>query len=183
MAGTAPVSFIASLFAESSLTRLCGLFPTEDFEFVAVGVFKEKRVVSGAVICTNFRAFQISSADLAHELGDLVDFFTRVRPKSDSRAVGLMMSIFRETKKVRRLVAAGRIKRSPFRIGTIGRESEYGPKLLVKLPRAAEVFDGQINVIQSSCFHLKKIPSPGDFVIRPGIATGRSAERIEVRES
>src|SRR6266404_6481170 len=154
MAGTAPVSFIASLFVESSSIRNDGLFPAADFEFVAVGVFKEKRVVSWAVICTNFRAFQIPSADLAHELGDLVDFFTRVRPKSDSRAVGLMMSIFRETKKFRRLVAAGRIKRSPFRIGTIGREPECGQKLLVKLPRDFEVLNAQINVIQSSCFHL-----------------------------
>src|ERR1700737_4021102 len=154
MAGTAPVSFIASLFVESSSIRNDGLFAAADFEFVALGVLKKKRVVSRAVVCTNFRTFQLSSADLAHELGDLVDFFTRVRPKSDSRAVGLMMSIFRETKKVRRLVAAGRIKRSPFRIGTIGRESDCGQKLFVKLPRDLQVSNAQINVIQSSCFHF-----------------------------
>src|SRR5437867_7444006 len=28
-----------------------------------------------------------------------------------------------------------------------------------------------------------ELPSPGDFVVRPGLATGRSVERIEVRVS
>jgi len=46
---------------------MIGFFAAADFQFVAVGILKEKAIVSGAVIGADFRAFQILAADLAHE--------------------------------------------------------------------------------------------------------------------
>src|SRR4029077_7492612 len=57
------------------------IFAAADFQFVAVGIFKEKAIVSGAVIDADFRAFQILAADLAHEFCNSIYSFAGVRPK------------------------------------------------------------------------------------------------------
>src|SRR6266404_1487192 len=57
------------------------IFAAADFQFVAVGVFKEKAIVSGAVIDADFRAFQILAAALAHEFCNSIYSFAGVRPE------------------------------------------------------------------------------------------------------
>jgi hypothetical protein len=78
-----------------------------------MGIFEKAGVIAAAVGATDLWAFQIPPADLAHEPGELINFFTGLSPKSDSRAVGLMMSILREAEERFRLVSAGRIENSP----------------------------------------------------------------------
>ena len=129
------------------------LFAAADFEFVSVEIFEEERVISRAVFGTNFRPFEISSADLADKIGDAINFFTCVCPKSDSRAVGFVLSIFGESEKFRRLVFADRVKRSPIRVGTLAGKSERRQNFSVKLSRRREVLHPQIDVIKATTLH------------------------------
>src|SRR2546423_152166 len=87
-------------FAELFLFRNDWIFATADLEFVAIRIFEKHCVVTGTIIGADFGTFQVSSADVADELGHTIDFFTCVCPKSDSRAVRLMMSIFGESEKI-----------------------------------------------------------------------------------
>src|ERR1700730_4976302 len=121
-----------------------------DLEFVAFGILEKECVISGAVAATNLRAFQISSADLADELSDLVNLVTAVCPESDSRAVRLMMSIFGKPEKFGGLVASDHVEG----VGAVAGKSERGQKLFVKLPRLHQIFYPQVNVIKMSRFHL-----------------------------
>src|SRR6478609_2480242 len=50
--------------------------------------------------------FQAFSADLAHEPGQPIYFFTGLGPKSESRAIWLMTSVLREAEERIRLVSA-----------------------------------------------------------------------------
>src|ERR1700730_5569723 len=154
MAGTASGLLIIELFGEAPSFRNDWLFATADLEFVSVGVLEEEGVIAGAVTGTQLWSFQIFAADLADELGDAVHFFTRLRPESDSCAVGLMMSIFGETKEFRRLVGTDRVKRSPVGVGPIAGKSKLRQKFAVKLKSGVEVFNSQINMIKMSRFHF-----------------------------
>src|SRR6266480_5621422 len=87
-------------FAEFFLFRNDWIFAAANFQLIAVRIFEKERVVTWTVLCANLRPFQIFPADLANEFGDAIDFFTCVCPKSDSRAVRLMMSIFGESEKI-----------------------------------------------------------------------------------
>src|ERR1700676_2392601 len=122
------------------------LFAMADLEFVSVGILEKECVIAGAVTGTNFGAFQISSADLADEISDFVNLVTTIRPKSDSRAVGLMVSICGEVEKFRWLVAPDRVKGAQVRIGAIAGKSKRGQKLFVKRPRLCKIFYAQVNV-------------------------------------
>src|SRR6266481_391159 len=106
MAGTCAGSLIVELFAEIPLLRNDGIFAATDFELVAVWIFEKEGVIAGAIAGANFRSFQILAADVAYQSCDFVDFITRLRPKSDSRAVRLMPSIFDEAEKLRRFIFA-----------------------------------------------------------------------------
>src|SRR5438309_1272191 len=64
-----------------------------------------------------------------------------------------MMSIFGESKKLRRFVSTDRIERSPCFVGAIAGESESGQQFAVKCFRARKILHPQINVIQNSCLH------------------------------
>src|SRR5438093_3988173 len=68
-----------------------------------------------------------------------------------------MMSIFDETKKLRRFVRTDTVECSPGFVGPIAGEAESGQKFAVKLHRSAKIFHPQINVIENSCFHLSRI--------------------------
>src|SRR5882757_8809608 len=65
-----------------------------------------------------------------------------------------MMSIFSESKKLGRLVAAHGIESSPCFVGAIAGETERGQQLSVKLHRSLKIFHPQINVIQNTRCHL-----------------------------
>jgi len=154
MAGTCAGSLIVELFAEIPLLRNDGIFAATDFELVAVWIFEKEGVIAGAIAAANFRPFQILAADITNQSCDFIDFITRFRPKSDSRAVRLMLSIFGEAEKLRRLVAAGAIKCSPGLVRPIACKPKLGQKLLVKSHRPLKIFQSQINVIQPSDFHF-----------------------------
>src|SRR6266446_4460604 len=66
-----------------------------------------------------------------------------------------MLSILRESKKLGRLVAPGRIERSPGFIGAIAGKTERRQQLAVKFHCPLKIFHPQINVIQNSCFHFE----------------------------
>src|SRR5882724_4352408 len=66
-----------------------------------------------------------------------------------------MLSILRESKKLGRLVAPGRIERSPGFIGSIAGKTERRQQLAVKFHCPLKIFHPQINVIQNSCFHFE----------------------------
>src|SRR5947207_9238923 len=65
-----------------------------------------------------------------------------------------MMSIFGESEKLGRFLAAGGIKRSPGFIRAIAGKTERWQQLPVKVQCSLKIFHPQINVIQNARFHL-----------------------------
>src|SRR5260370_40913655 len=106
MAGTCAESLIIELFAE--LFSFCNdwIFAAANFQFVAIGIFKEECVVAGAVFGANFRTSQILSSDFPHQLGNWINLIPRCRPECDPRPVWLILSLLSDTQKIRRIVAA-----------------------------------------------------------------------------
>src|SRR6184192_254006 len=74
-------------------------FPATNLQFVPVWIFKKASIIAATVGATDLRAFEASPADLAHEPGETIHFFTGLSPKRESRSVGLMASILREAEK------------------------------------------------------------------------------------
>src|SRR4051812_11278761 len=101
-----------------------GVFPATDFELVAVGIFKEKGVITGAIFGAKFRPFDIAATKIANESGDSINFFTRITPKSDSCTVRSMVAIFGKPEKVRGPVPSDRVERSPGIVRAIVGETE-----------------------------------------------------------
>src|SRR5215469_1873027 len=81
-------------------------FPAADFQLVAIGIFKEAGVIAGAVAAAKLRAFQIFSADFAHQSGDPIDFCAALSPESDSSGVASMPSILGESEECFRSISA-----------------------------------------------------------------------------
>src|SRR5260370_9566897 len=79
-----------------------------------------------------------------------------------------MMSIFGETKKLRRFVRTDTVECSPGFVGPIAGEAESGKKFFVKLHRSAKIFHSQINVIENSCVHLSRISLTSILSLREG---------------
>src|SRR5260370_16419247 len=79
-----------------------------------------------------------------------------------------MMSIFGETKKLRRFVRTDTVECSPGFVGPIAGEAESGKKFFVKLHRSAKIFHSQINVIENSCFHLSRLSLTSILPLRGG---------------
>src|SRR5437899_9547599 len=77
-----------------------------------------------------------------------------------------MMSIFDETKKLRRFVRTDTVECSPGFVGPIAGEAESGQKFAVKLHRSLKIFHPQINVIENSCFHLSRISLTSSLSLR-----------------
>ena len=139
----------------ASSIRYDRFFPAADFQLVAVGIFKEAGVIAGAVAAAKLRAFQISSADFAHQPGEPIDFGAALGPKSDSGAVGLMASVLGETEKRFRFITAGGIKDSPSSTRAVANKPEGRQQLAVKLLRALQIGYAQVNVIEVSLlFHF-----------------------------
>jgi hypothetical protein len=120
----------------SSLLCNDWILAAADFEFVAVRVFKKEPVIAGAVVGTDFRSFQSLPADLSHESCNSVYVIAGVALERNPGAVWLMISIFSETEKLRRLVRTDTVKCSPRFIRAVATETERGQQFAVKLSRA-----------------------------------------------
>jgi len=83
------------------------LLAATNFQFVAIGIFKEKGVISRAVAFANFRPLELSSAGLANKLCNPIDFFPRIDPKRDACTIRFVVLVWTQAKEFRRLVAAG----------------------------------------------------------------------------
>src|SRR5262245_53042793 len=137
-------------------------FPATNFQFVAVRVLEEECVIARAVIDTHFGPFERFAACFAHQLRNPINFVTRIRPKRDARPVGLMVLILGETKKFRRLVATGRIKRmeistrhfSRRRLMPFANKPKLRKKFSVELYRHLHVSNPQIDVIKKTRLHF-----------------------------
>jgi hypothetical protein len=119
MAGSRAGLVILQPFAETESFRNDRTLPTANFQFVPIRIFEKAGVIAPAVGATDLWTFQIPPALLSHEPGESINFFPGLSPKSDSRAIGLMTSILRETEERFRLVSTGRIEDSPPSAGAI----------------------------------------------------------------
>ncbi len=81
------------------LTGKYRLLAAANFEFVAVRVFEKESVVARTVLLTNLRSLKISTAGIAHEFGNAIDFFARVRPEREPRAIRTMVFVLVESEK------------------------------------------------------------------------------------
>jgi hypothetical protein len=141
----------------SRLTRNNRTFPATNLEFVSVWIFKKASIIAATVGATDFRAFQASPADLAHEPGEPIHFFTGLSPKSESRSVGLMASILREAEKRFRLVSASRIEDSPPSARAIAGKTERWQELAIKLVRELQIAYAQVNMVEvARLFHFRR---------------------------
>jgi hypothetical protein len=69
-----------------TVLRLCSLcndriLTTADFELVAIGIFKEKRVVAGAVSLAQLRAFQSFASDLTNQSCNTINLRPALGPE------------------------------------------------------------------------------------------------------
>ena len=126
-------------------------------EFVSVWIYEKASIIPATVGGTDLRAFQASPADLAHEPGETIHFFTGLSPKSESRSVGLMASILGEAEKRFRLVSASRIEDSPPSARAIAGKTERWQELAIKLARALQIAYAQVNVVEvARLFHFSR---------------------------
>ncbi len=79
-----------------------------------------------------------------------------------------MMSIFGETKKLRRFVRTDTVECSPGFVGPIAGETKRGQKFAIKFHCSLKIFHPQINVIENSCFHLSRISLTSILSLREG---------------
>jgi hypothetical protein len=132
-------------------------FPATNLQFVPIWIFKKAGIIAATVGATELRAFQASPADLAHEPGEAIHFFTGLSPKRDSRSVGLMASILREAEKRFRLVSASRKEDSPPSARAIAGKTERWQELAIKFARALQIAYAQVNVIEvARLFHFSR---------------------------
>ena len=123
-------------------------FAATNLEFVSVRIFEKASIIAATVGATELRAFQASPADLAHEPGEPIHFFTSLSPKSESRSVGLMASILCEGEKCFRLVSASGMEVSQPSARAVAGKTEGWQELAIKLVRALQIAYAQINVVE-----------------------------------
>ena len=132
-------------------------FSATNLEFVSVWIFKKASIIPPTVGATELGAFEASPADLAHEPGEPIHFFTGLSPKRESRSVGLMASILREAEKRFWLVSASGIKDSPPSARAIAGKTERWQELAIKLVRALQIAHAQVNVVEvARLFHFSR---------------------------
>jgi hypothetical protein len=132
-------------------------FPATNLQFVPIWIFKKASIIAATVGATEFRAFEASAADPAHEPGEPIHFFTGLSPKSESRSVGLMASILREAEKRFRFVSASRKEDSPPSTRAIAGKTERWQELAIKLVRALQIAYAQVNVVEiARLFHFSR---------------------------
>jgi hypothetical protein len=130
-----------------------GLLAAANFELVAIWVFEKEGVVTRAVVLADLRPLKLFSSSIAHDFGNPIHFFSRVRPKRDPRAVGTMVFVLGETEKFQRSIAATSKECMKIVAWTFVNESKLRQKFAVKLSRDFHVFHPQIDVIKATRFH------------------------------
>ena len=123
-----------------------------DFKFVAVGVLKENGVIAGAVLGTDFRAFNVAAAGFTGHLSHRIHGFASISPKRNSGPVRSVIGLLGKSKKIYRL-AAFRFKQSPFFATFINPKSDGREKLIVKTLRCFAVLYPEIDMIKKSSAH------------------------------
>src|SRR6267143_2599537 len=134
MAGSCAGLLILQLFAETGSLRNDRTFPAANFQLVAIRILKEKCIVAGTVIDTDFRSFKHLAARFAHQSCQAIHFFAYICPKRYARAVRLMVAILCKTEKFRRPVAAGSIKSMEIFARAFVSKPKLGQKFAVELP-------------------------------------------------
>ena len=110
-----------------------------------------------AVDATDLRTLQALSADLAHEPGEPIHFFTGLSPKSESRAIGPMTSVLREGEERIRLVSASRKEDSTSSARAIAGKTDRWQELSIKLVCALQVANTEVNMVQvARLFHFSR---------------------------
>ena len=138
--------------AYSSISKY-RLLAAANFEFIAIGIFKEKSVVTRAVPFTNLGALELFPAGFAHELCNPIHFLPRISPKRDACAIRFVVFIRTKAKEFRRFVAPSGIKSMEGSPGFFVNESKLRQKFSVKLCRRFHVCHTQIDVIEATRFH------------------------------
>ena len=136
------------------LTGKYRLLAAANFEFVAIGVFEKKGVVTRTVALANFRPLKLFPPGVAHEFRNPIYFFARVRPKRDARAIRFVVFVWTKAKKFRRFVAAGLKKIIKISTGFFVSKSKLWQKFPVKFFRRFHVSHSQIDVIEATRFHF-----------------------------
>src|SRR5882724_10327765 len=154
MAGSCAGLLTPQPFAETWSLRNALTLPAANFQLVTVRVLKEKRVVAGTVIGTDFRSFKGLAAGFADQLCQSVYFFACIRPKRDARAVRPMVLVLLDTKKLRRPAATASIKSIEIFARAFVNKSKLRQKFSVEFSCYLHVFHPQIDVIKAPCFHF-----------------------------
>ncbi|HEY2801576.1 MAG TPA: hypothetical protein VGI85_13360, partial [Chthoniobacterales bacterium] len=111
---------------------------TADFPLIAVGIFEKDGVVARRVFVAILRAFDVLRAGLADDRAEAVDFFFRVRPKSEAIGVAAMARFLVETDEGRRFVLSlGGIADLGFRDADV-RETERREEYVVNFRASAK---------------------------------------------
>jgi hypothetical protein len=130
-------------------------FPAADFQLVAIGIVEKAGVIALTVARTELRAFQIFPADFAHQFRQPINLGPAIGPEGDAGAVGAMASILAESKERFRLVPAGGKEDSQSSARAVANKPQRREQFTVKLLRALQIADAQVNVIEVSClFHF-----------------------------
>src|SRR5213079_1245186 len=109
-------------------------------QLVAIGIFKEKGVISRAVAFANLRSLGLSSAGPANEFCNPIDFFPRIDPKRDACAIRFVVLVWTQAKEFRRLVAAGGKKSMKISSGFLMNKPKLRQDFFVKLSCHSHVF-------------------------------------------
>jgi hypothetical protein len=131
------------------------IFPAADFQLVAIGIFEKAGVIAFTVARTKLRAFQIFATDFVHQFRQPINLGPAIGPEGDAGAVGSMASILAESEERFGLVSAGGKEDPQSSARAVANKPERREQFTVKLLRALQIADAQVNVIEVSClFHF-----------------------------
>jgi hypothetical protein len=126
-----------------------------DFQFVAVRIFEEERVVIRSVIEAQLGTFQHATACFPHDLRHSINLLVSIGPEGDTCSVGLMGRILDASEKLA-LAFPWQAKSESLVIVTIvDRKSDCGQNLFVKVFCSFDVLYPEIDVVIKACFHAK----------------------------
>lgn len=124
-----------------------------NFEFIAVRIFEEHGVVTGAVFHAELGPLDIFPAGFADDFADLVEGFPALRPEGDAISVWLMITDFREAEEVHGL-AAFCFEQTPALAALVDAKADRRQNLRIKTLRGFAIFYPKINVIEKAPAHL-----------------------------
>ena len=167
------------MFKTDPLPRVGGAFAAADFQLVAVSVFEKDRVVAGAVLHAKFRAFDVFSARLADDPGNLVYSGATLCPKRDATRIRLMNGFFLEAKKLDGLPAL-RLKQAVFFAALVDAKADRRQDLRVKLLGGRAIFHPKIDVIEKTLAHAYDCSFQAAIVEAGGTSTTPKERRFVI---